>query len=247
MTMFNTPPTSAGRLRAPTLRRHPWDGLWYFAVTIVSVGFLAVVPFAHAARRVRRPGLWRWTALYGAVDVALVALFILTPTTAPGQTPTQAAQSISVTAGLLMFATIIVGCIHLRSVRREAYGWPKRLAGEAPGVSDPAVAAVLAARARRQEARDLVASDPMMARELHIGRPDLSQSYDDGGLVDLNNAPAPVIARVCELDPATADKIVSVRNQLGGAVSNLDELFVLAELPVTSWDRLRDRAVLLPN
>ncbi|HEY0495485.1 MAG TPA: hypothetical protein VGD48_07040 [Kutzneria sp.] len=234
-------------VRRPRLRRRVWDGLWYFGLTIVSVGLLAVVPFAHAARRVRRRGLRVWTAVYGAIDVALVLSLALIPAGTPQVPAPGWAQAITTIGGFLMLATTVVGCIQLRRVRREVYGWPKRHAAELPAAPEPAVAAVLAARTRRQEARELATSDPLLARDLHIGRPDLPRTYDDGGLVDLNNAPAEVIARECELDPATADRIVSTRNRLGGAVSNVDELFVLAELPVTSWDRIRDRAVLLPN
>lgn len=111
--------------------------------------------------------------------------------------------------------------------------------------TDPAVRAALAARARRDAARKLAADDPLLARELHIGRPDLTRSYDDGGLVDLNGAPAHVIARVCGIPLDVATTIVDVRNGRGQPFSNVDELFVLADLAVTEWDRIRDRAVLI--
>jgi hypothetical protein len=231
--------------RMPKLRQRAWHGLWYFAVNILSAGLLAVIPFAHAALRVRRPGLWVWTAVYGAIDVVLWWSLLFVPPSTP-QSPGWV-HTVSIISGLLVLATVVVGSIQLWRIRREVYGWPKRLAPEPAPAPEPAVAAVLAARARRQEARDLATSDPLLARDLHIGRPDLARTYDDGGLVDLNNAPAAVIAHVCELDPVAADKIVSARNQLGGALNTIDELFVLAELPVSSWDRIRDRAVLLPN
>ena len=54
-----------------------------------------------------------------------------------------------------------------------------------------------------------MAEDPALARSLGIGRPDLARGYDDGGLVDLNTASAPVIAQVCGLDAALAEAIVA--------------------------------------
>jgi hypothetical protein len=37
------------------------------------------------------------------------------------------------------------------------------------------------------------APGPVLARELRIGRPDVPRQFDDGGLVDLNHAPVPVL------------------------------------------------------
>ncbi|WP_007027685.1 ComEA family DNA-binding protein, partial [Saccharomonospora iraqiensis] len=112
--------------------------------------------------------------------------------------------------------------------------------------TDPAVAAVLAARQRRDKAREVVASDPLMARELRIGRPDLRPDYDDGGLVDLNNAPASALAEVCELDPGTAERIVEARSARGGFLT-VDDVFTAVDVPLGAWEMIRDRAVVIPR
>ncbi len=101
---------------------------------------------------------------------------------------------------------------------------------------------ILAARQRRERARTLVADDPLMARELRIGRPDLARTYDDGGLVDLNSAPAAIIAQICELDATGADAIVTAR---GSGFTSIDEVFILTDIPVANWDMMRDRAIVL--
>ena len=91
----------------------------------------------------------------------------------------------------------IIATVHSVVLRQRVWdGTPavRPTPAPAPPAADPAVAAVLAARARRDEARRIVSRDPAMARELGIGRPDLRRAYDDGGLVDLNNAPAQAIA-----------------------------------------------------
>jgi len=63
------------------------------------------------------------------------------------------------------------------------------------------------ARARRADARRLAAVDPPLARELGIGRPNLRRGLDDGGLVELNTAPAAVIAHLCDLPLVVHERI----------------------------------------
>ena len=106
---------------------------------------------------------------------------------------------------------------------------------------DPAVRQVLQDRAKRSRARELVTSDPLLARELHIGRPDLRGDYDDGGLVDIANAPETVIAQVLDLPQEQAASIVAVRD----TAITVDDLFTLTDLPVSTWDLIRDRAVII--
>jgi hypothetical protein len=90
-----------------------------------------------------------------------------------------------------------------------------------------------------------VARDPLLARELKIGRPDLPRTYDDGGLVDLNSAPATAIADVCHLDMANGEDIAAARPP-GGFLA-VDEIFSFTDIPVTAWDVIRDRAVVIPR
>jgi DNA uptake protein ComE-like DNA-binding protein len=126
---------------------------------------------------------------------------------------------------------------------------PPRLAARAarpvekPAV-DPAMTAALESRQRRAEARRIVERDPLLAVELKIGRPDLGQAFNDGGLVDLNGAPAPVIAHVCGIDLSLAERIVEGRSSVG-AFHAVDDVFSIADLPVHMWNRIRDRAVVI--
>ncbi len=118
----------------------------------------------------------------------------------------------------LAIATVIDGA-HLRRAV-----WPDLAIPRAPAlqyelpsaVSDPAVAAALAARARRDEARQLTTRDQRLARVLGIGRPDLNLGYDDGGLVELNSAPVTVIRQVLGVTDNIAQQIVATREQLTG-------------------------------
>jgi hypothetical protein len=211
-----------------------WAGSWYFVITIVSVGLLAWVPFTHAAGRLHRRSIAALAVLYAALAVTAVALNIGASTNAQG-TPTGGGLVLVVISNLMQLALIIGGCLHQVWLRRQVYH----------ATPEPELAAALLARDRRTAARKLVADDPLIARELRIGRPDLPGDYDDGGLVDLNNAPAAMIATACELTPQTADNIVVARTECGGFLT-VEDLFSLADIPLGAWDMVRDRGVVIP-
>nr|GID86034.1 hypothetical protein Ade03nite_49580 [Actinoplanes derwentensis] len=73
-------------------------------------------------------------------------------------------------------------------------------------------------RARKQRllARQYTAFNPAAARHYAIGRPDLPRTYDDGGLVDLNHAPEPVISSLRGITPVEAHRITVDRYENGG-------------------------------
>lgn len=231
-----TPNTASGRTPS---------GRWYFVLTILTAGLFAWVPFLHAAQRLNRPHLRRLAAVYGGVAVLMFALTGMTPVDAAGDPVGKVGAVLQFLTVVMSLATLGVACFQLAPLRREAYG----LATPAPqpvAAADPAVAAVLAARARRAEARAIVTKDPLMARELGIGRPDRRRAYDDGGLVDLNGAPADAIATTCGIPAHTADLLVQAREARGGAFSDVDEALIVAEVPVQLWDQIRDRAIVVP-
>jgi DNA uptake protein ComE-like DNA-binding protein len=216
-------------------------GLWYFPVVVLTAGTFAWVPFLHAARRLRTPKARLLALVYGAVDVVLYVLLALTPKDSQGS----GGSAVSTIGGLLVVSVVIVGCIQLASLRRMALDSAAVHRREDASTVDPAVKAVLAARARREDARRLAAKDPLLARELRIGRPDMTRDYDDGGLVDLNSAPGQVIAEVSGIPLAVAASIVDARARQGGRFANVDEVFVVADLPLALWDQIRDRAIVL--
>jgi hypothetical protein len=231
----STPP------QPPTDRSRRFAGWWYLPVTILTAGLFAWVPFLHATVRLSRPVLLWWTALYLALATAVV---ILPVNTTPSDTPDFG----SALPGLLAIVVVVAGSIQQWYLRRSlAASATISEAPRLPVMHDPAVAQVLAARTRRKEARTLAAEDPLMARELHIGRPDLPRIFDDGGLVDLNSAPASVIARVCGLDEASAAMIIEARARFGDAFSTVDDVFAITDLPIGTWDLIRDRGITIPR
>ena len=212
---------------------------WYFVVTIATIGLFAWVPFVHAAVRLGRKSLYARAAVFGAVAAVMFTLLSLAPKDAAGKTVGTTGNLLTSAAVIMGLVMVVVACIQQVKLRRELLGLAP---AERPG-EDPALAAAFAARERRAEARKLVASDPLIARDLRIGRPDLERNYDDGGLVDLNNAPAAVIASVCGLDAATAEAIVDIRTTVGGFTAVDD---VATVVPFAALDRVRDRAIVLP-
>jgi hypothetical protein len=85
-------------------------GGWYLLLTLLTVGFCAWIPFAHAARRLHSPALWGKTLLYLSGAAALVVLMAITPTDAAGNIPdTAAGTTISIVGVCLMLTVIITG------------------------------------------------------------------------------------------------------------------------------------------
>lgn len=222
-------------------------GSWYFAIVLLSAGLFSAIPFAHAAARLRRKDLRLRAGIYAAIAAVLAVLFSVTPEDAQGNPVGTAGHALSAISTVLALALMAAACFQLVSLRREVYGLeagpasPTHLAA-----ADPVVAAHLAARARRDEARTLAQSDPVLAHELRIGRPDLPREYEDGGLIDLNNAPAHAIATACSIEASLAERIVAARQELG-SFSSLDEVFVFAQVEESTAARIRDYALLLPR
>lgn len=222
------PQMSGGRNR-PT-------GKWYFVITVASCGLLAAVPFFHAAAALQRPVLRKPGAAYAVAALVGFTLIGLAPVDAEG-TPTGWLANI---AAVLMLAVMVGAVLQQLGLREEVYGQP-RAAVAKPG-NVVAVEIVEQERSKRREARALAQRDPLMARELRIGRPDLPRRYDDGGLVDLNAAPAQTIAAMCNLPIPAAEQLVSTREALGG-FSNVEEAVVYADVSMAGG--IRDRGIVI--
>jgi hypothetical protein len=97
---------------------------------------------------------------------------------------------------------------------------------------------------RRSQARQLAAEQPALARSLGIGRPDLPRQYDDGGLIDLNDAPTDLIDTLPGITGRQAAAIVVSRTQQG-RFRRVDELWTRGLLPPGSAPELADRVVII--
>jgi competence ComEA-like helix-hairpin-helix protein len=77
-----------------------------------------------------------------------------------------------------------------------------------------------------------------------VGRPD--RDGFAGGLVNLNNARASEIEELPGVTREVADRIVVMREEVGG-FSSLEDLAHVLDLPVALVDRIRADVVVLPR
>ena len=191
---------------------------------IWSLSLLAFAPFLRIAFARRRA--WDWVALAGHLAAVIVEV-VLVSIAGPD-------DAVSVAAGGLVILVMGVAGVHAFVAFR-----PKpEVAGGLPP-SELALATARARMHRRRQARELAKDNPVLARELGIGRPDVPHDYDDGGLVDVNQVPGDVLASCLGLTPAESAAVVAARDQLG-RFSSPEELSVYAQLPPDRVAALRD-------
>jgi hypothetical protein len=199
------------------------------SIPVWSLGFLSFVPFLIlAAARKRRKD---WLILAGYV-VAVAAE--ITAVAATAHTPGAG----SVVAGLLVLVLMFGGATHAfvdDNLTRPGTVPP----GTAREANEQAMAAAHARMKRREEAREIASRDPVLRSELRIGRPDLTRSYDDGGLVDVNQVPSWVLSSHLGLSPQEAAAAVAARANLGRFVSSA-EVSQYAQFAPDRLDAIQD-------
>lgn len=141
-------------------------------------------------------------------------------------------------AAVLAMVTWIGGGIHAMLVSNDAV---RRIQAR----TDPDLEAARARIQRRAEGRHLTATQPALAREVGVGRPDLAGA-DDYGPVDVNHASAAAIARLPGMTDQLARQTVDARIQAGG-FSSVEDLGMLLNLRPDTVDQMRDMAIFLPG
>lgn len=224
-------------------------------------GFFLLLPLATAGAGSFAAPLWLSSARHHVPGLprrgvlALVALLLaagvvggwtcvaLSPEDAAGE-PVGPLVDIGV---LLLLATTIAG-IAVALVWRAALLAPSQPPVPAVERTPTEPAPVRQARARRErraQYRALALDDPALALELRVGRPDLPEPLDDGGLVDVNRVPAACLVEHAELTAGEAEQVVRARERLHG-LRSVDELVVHTDLGPAALERLRGCAVFLP-
>lgn len=217
---------------SPALRQ-----VWWTSVPLWSIGILSFVPFLAFALIHRRKRDWAVFAAYLAASVAMVV------TVAAVRSDTDPGAA----AGGFLIVLAACGAVHAAVLFRPS----RSLTGtDQRGVRPAARSALLSVRRRnrdavrqahhrierRREARHLVSADPVMARDLRIGRPELPRDYDDGGLVDVNEVPETVLTAQLGLTPAEASDVLAAL----GKFTSADELCAYTQLSPGRVDELRD-------
>jgi hypothetical protein len=111
--------------------------------------------------------------------------------------------------------------------------------------NDPRLARAREHLAEREKATKLARENPTLALEAGVGRPDLPGSYH-GGLIDINHAPLDVIAELPTFNPELSERLVTVREQIGG-FSSLEDLGSILDLTGDQVERLRVHVICLPG
>jgi hypothetical protein len=231
---------------------------WWFLIPMFTCGYGTPVMVFIAGVKLRSRLQKVLAALY-----AVVVVGVLTMSAVSDNSPTPDDDAGSALAAVLFMTMWIAGTIHVAVLQnRVRERWFKqaaarnRHAGPPPGLThwhhgtgvDPALAAAQWRAARREEARQLQASQPALASELMVGRPDLpGRQYDDGGLIDVNHVSAEWLQRYLTIELSLAERIVEARN-LHNGFTTPEELVVYCDgLTPAKLDLFRDRLVFIPR
>jgi hypothetical protein len=101
------------------------------------------------------------------------------------------------------------------------------------------------ARKLRDQARRTAEADPMLAKRLAIGRPDLPRQFDDGGLVDVNHAPLHILTSLPGVTERSARQIQEWVER-SGPFASLGEVMLVIEISPTFEHHLREYCVFIP-
>jgi hypothetical protein len=196
---------------------------------MLSVGLGSPAAFLYAAVRRRSATLAGAAALYGVGVIGGAAAIV-------------SGDGDATLLGMLRIVlTWAVSSVHALAARPRLY--PP--ADTRDQLNQRAVDEARRRRALREAARQIVRDDPVLARELRIGRPDLlPRSFDDGGLIDVNHVPPEVLSRLPGLTYEMVDRIMRLRTENGGFVS-VEELAVHADLPPSIVAELSEYALFI--
>ncbi|AXL92725.1 hypothetical protein C4J65_33915 [Streptomyces sp. CB09001] len=220
--------------RREPLTRTLLTSLWAL-IPVLTLGLGTLPLMIHATVRTKSPAQALATVPYGVA----AALFV---TFDPDVSATY-----EVVFGAAMFFNILVGTGHAFAIRSRVWQRPDaELLYPLQSRQRALLAAHRDERAARETARDIAAVDPRQAVELGIGRVDLAdRAFPDGGLVDVNNVPAGVLARHLTLSDEQAAAAVRMRAAVGGFAS-VEDLSVTMDLPPRHLDAVADRLLFLP-
>jgi hypothetical protein len=201
-----------------------WRATWWFFLTLFPLAVFGWGAFVYAGMRVRKP---EWIA-WGVVYLTLTAVGWGLAQADPDSTLNGVGGGLIV----LVWAATVVHALAIRGAYLDRLELDAKLDRAEDRLEE------------RDEARRLAEEDPIRARDLGVGRPDLDGFA--GGLVDLNSAPVAVLEELPGVNHRLATKIVALREEVGG-FSSLEDAAHVLDLPVALVDRIRSEVVVLPR
>jgi Helix-hairpin-helix motif len=204
------------------------DGVGWSLVPLLTVGLGSPISFLYAGVRRKSTGLCVSGAAYGGL---LIGSFGSLAAPEPG---------LHVLGVLLLMLVWITSTVHGFVARDRVY--PSMSMRQR--MNQQSIQFARRRRGLREEARKLVADDPALGHELRIGRPDLPRAFDDGGLIDVNHAPAATLTLLPGVTDELATHIVRLRTDIGTFIS-VEELAVQANLPPDIIPAISDYTIFL--
>ncbi|MEU8266245.1 helix-hairpin-helix domain-containing protein [Sphaerisporangium sp. NPDC049002] len=205
--------------------------MFWALAPLLTCGVATPFTLGYAAAKLRSTMIGLSAAIYA---IGMLTLVVAVVTDGPGPSPAWLVLAAMLGSG----GSWLGGTIQSLIIRKQVFD-----RSESP--NDHAVAHAQHRRELRQQARDLVERDPALARELRIGRPDLPRQYDDGGLVDMNHAPAEVIASLPGMTTELARRVVEARAGVGGFIS-AEDVSIAVDLPPQITADLVELTIYLP-
>jgi Helix-hairpin-helix motif len=212
---------------APPLPASP-DGVGWALVPLLTVGLGSPISFVYAGARRKSTALYATGAGYGAMAVAAFGGIA---------SPWHVAH---VLGALLLMLLWVTSGVHGIVARKHVY--PSLSMHER--MNQQSIQFARRRRGLRAEARKLIIEDPALGHELHIGRPDLPRAFDDGGLIDVNHAPAATLTLLPGVTEEIARHIAAIRSDVGPFIS-VEELAVHANLPPDMIPTISDYTIFL--
>ena len=216
-----TPPPIPGS--GPAQRRTPIAGWVMIALPVLTFGLAAFVPALWAANQRK---LDRGYRLRMIIFAAVVGLLTYSSLVVVGSMPSPLAD-----IGLGIFLACVVVATVVAVINRS------------PRSALPGTIEELTRRQEREQYRNLARRDPILARNMAVGRPDLSRNYSDGGLLDLNALAADALSHFGALSIEDTQQIVAARQY--ARLANLDDLIARSQLSEPTIARLRETAIFL--
>ncbi|GAA1777928.1 ComEA family DNA-binding protein [Actinomadura chokoriensis] len=195
---------------------------------LYTLGYAAPLTLGFGAARRRSIGLWAATFLY----LVLVTAMLMTADSENGSS----ADTVFV---ITWIPSWLGGTLHALAIRHRVFGLATR-----PDSLERAEQKTRHRRDLRARAAALARDDPQTALEMGIGRPDLPRTFDDGGIVDINHAPASAIMTVPGITREQAEQIVRLRQDVH-AFTSAEEVSAMADLPPHLTPTLAEHTVYL--
>ncbi|MFC7328596.1 hypothetical protein [Marinactinospora rubrisoli] len=226
-----SPGGGADRAPGRTLLRRAATGLWA-CLPALTAGVATPFFFIHAAFRRRSV----WTLIPAVVfPLLVVGIFVLNS----ASTWWEVCVAVNWIAG----GGLALGMRgYVFAPAPGADGTGRALEDRETKPLPPLLAEAERRRAARAQARGLMERDPLIARELGVGRPDLSREFDDGGLVDVNNAPDEALGRITGITAEHAAALALARSR-GGPFTSVEDAVIRADLPPHLQEVLAEYAV----